>query len=136
MSESNSDSKSAASVPSAQGSMARKLSGSLGPLLALALVILFFAVAAQVQAGAEGKNTFLQVRNARIIAVKSSTVAVAALGMTLIIISKGIDLSAGTALALSATMLAWCLRAGYRAAGGVGRSRDRMPGGVDQWRAD
>lgn len=38
--------------------------------------------------------------------------AVAALGMTVIIIAGGIDLSAGTALALSATVLAWCLREG------------------------
>jgi ribose/xylose/arabinose/galactoside ABC-type transport system permease subunit len=37
-------------------------------------------------------------------------VAIAALGMTIIIISKGIDLSAGTALALCATTLAWGLR--------------------------
>jgi ribose transport system permease protein len=37
-------------------------------------------------------------------------VAVAALGMTVVIISGGIDLSAGTALSLSATVLAWGLR--------------------------
>src|SRR5690606_38900740 len=47
------------------------------------------------------------------ILVQSATVGVAALGMTLIIISGGIDLSAGTAMALSATSLAWFLREQY-----------------------
>lgn len=51
--------------------------------------------------------------------MQASTVAVAALGMTVIIIAGGIDLSAGTALALSATVLAYCLRAGYSPAVGV-----------------
>ena len=36
--------------------------------------------------------------------------AVAALGMTVVIISGGIDLSAGTALALASTVIAYCLR--------------------------
>lgn len=54
------------------------------------------------------RSTFLTQRNARNILIQGVTVAVAALGMTLIIISGGIDLSAGTALSLSATVLAWC----------------------------
>jgi ribose transport system permease protein len=44
--------------------------------------------------------------------MNASAVGIAALGMTIIIIAGGIDLSAGTAIALSATVAAWCFRAG------------------------
>jgi ribose transport system permease protein len=88
------------------------LGGTLGPLLALGVVIVVFVVADWF---VNGEFIFLSLGNARTIAVQTSTVAVAALGMTVIIIAGGIDLSAGTALALSATVLAWCLRAGYPA---------------------
>lgn len=57
-------------------------------------------------------GTFFTPRNNRAVSVPTATVAVAALGMTLVIISGGIDLSAGTALALCATVLAWCLKEG------------------------
>jgi ribose/xylose/arabinose/galactoside ABC-type transport system permease subunit len=78
----------------------------LGPLLALICVIVFFAVADMIFAD----GTFASWRNLRTVLVQTCVVAIAALGMTLIIISKGIDLSAGTALALCATTLAWGLR--------------------------
>jgi ribose transport system permease protein len=55
-------------------------------------------------------GTFLTVRNFRAIAAQNAVVAVAALGMTLVIIAGGIDLSAGTAVALSSTVLAWALK--------------------------
>lgn len=83
------------------------LGSSLGPFLALALVIGFFAVADALQ---KEPGNFLSVRNLRTISAQTATVAVAALGMTVIIIAGGIDLSAGTAVALSATVLAWCLK--------------------------
>jgi len=83
------------------------LGSALGPFLALGAVVLFFAVADHYQAGG---GSFLTARNFRTISVQTSTVAVAALGMTLVIIAGGIDLSAGTAMALSATVLAWCLK--------------------------
>jgi ribose transport system permease protein len=86
------------------------LGSVLGPFLALGLVVLFFAVADQFQ---EDGGNFLTQRNFRSIAAQTAMVAVAALGMTVIIISGGIDLSAGTALALSATVLAWCLKHDY-----------------------
>lgn len=91
----------------------RALAGAAGPLLALALIIILFALADRWR---NGETTFLGTANARMIAVQTSTVAVAALGMTVVIIAGGIDLSAGTALALSATVLAWCLKAGYSVA--------------------
>ncbi|MGD9721170.1 MAG: ABC transporter permease [Pirellulales bacterium] len=82
----------------------------IGPFVALALVVGIFALADNLQTDG---GRFATLRNAQNILVQSATVAVAALGMTMIIISAGIDLSAGTAMALSATVLAWTLRAGY-----------------------
>jgi len=81
----------------------------LGPLLALIAVVAVFATA---DAWNEDGGRFLSQRNFRVILAQTSTVAVAALGMTVVIISGGIDLSAGTALALSATVLAFALREG------------------------
>jgi len=88
----------------------------LGPFLALVLVVTVFTVADNLQADG-GK--FATLRNAQNILVQSATVAVAALGMTMIIISAGIDLSAGTTMALSATVLAWALRADFGAPAAV-----------------
>ncbi|HVV99276.1 MAG TPA: ABC transporter permease [Planctomycetaceae bacterium] len=80
----------------------------LGPFLALALVFGFFAVADNMQNGS--RASFTTVHNLRTICAQTGVVAVAALGMTIVIVSGGIDLSAGTAMALSATVLAWCLK--------------------------
>lgn len=80
----------------------------LGPFLALAAVVLFFSISDAWLHGA--KATFLTTRNLTTISSQTATVAVAALGMTVIIIAGGIDLSAGTAIALCATVLAWCLK--------------------------
>jgi ribose transport system permease protein len=82
------------------------LAGGLGPLVALLLVFSFFAVADALQSAG---GAFVSVHNLRTILVQTLPVAIAALGMTVIIISGGIDLSAGTALSLSATVLAWLL---------------------------
>lgn len=75
---------------------------TLGPLLALFVVTLGFALAD----GYWAQGTFSELRNLRVILVETAPLAVAALGMTLIIISGGIDLSAGTASILCATVLA------------------------------
>ncbi len=88
------------------GGIWRFLGTTLGPLMALASVVAFFGVADTLKAG---DDTFLTVANLRTIAVHTAPVAVAALGMTIIIIAGGIDLSAGTALALCATVMAHCL---------------------------
>jgi ribose/xylose/arabinose/galactoside ABC-type transport system permease subunit len=82
----------------------------LGPFVALLLVVGIFTVADNLQVDG---GRFATLRNAQNVLVQSATVAVAALGMTMIIISGGIDLSAGTAMALSATVLAWFLRESY-----------------------
>jgi ribose transport system permease protein len=116
---------------------------ALGPFLALAAVIAFFAAAelarefsrecleggrtpAQFLAGYESR--FLTARNARTVLVQASTVAAAALGMTLVIMAGGIDLSAGTALALAATVLALVLRAGQPA--GLALAACALTGGL------
>ncbi len=85
------------------------LGGVLGPLLGLAVIVLFFTIADNIRGGSE----FATVRNMRVILTQTSTVAVAALGMTIIIISGGIDLSAGTALTLCATVMAYCIKEDY-----------------------
>jgi ribose transport system permease protein len=89
------------------------LGTSLGPLLALALVIVFFATADWIK---NGSSTFVSFDNIWMISVQTSIVAIGALGMTVVIIAGGIDLSVGNALALSATVLAWCLRADFPSA--------------------
>ncbi len=82
--------------------------GMLGPFLALAVVVLFFSLADELVNGE--KAAFLTGRNLTTLSQRTATVAVAALGMTVIIIAGGIDLSAGTAIALCATVLAWGLK--------------------------
>ncbi len=87
----------------------------LGPVLALAAVVVFFTAAEFVTARWKGQtyqNRFCTAENARNVLVQNATVAVAALGMTVIIIAGGIDLSAGTALGLCATVLAFLLKQG------------------------
>ncbi len=79
----------------------------LGPLLALLLVIGVFAVADRWMNGVDSQ--FFTAGNARTVSAPVATVFVAALGMTVVIIAGGIDLSAGTAQSLAATVLAWGL---------------------------
>ncbi len=81
----------------------------LGPLLALVLVTAGFAIADQVW----GQGRFIEIRNLRVVLVFTAPVAVAALGMTLIIMTGGIDLSAGTASMLCATVLACTLNSDF-----------------------
>jgi ribose transport system permease protein len=78
--------------------------GTIGPLAALMAVVLLFAVADWLVNGEQAR--FWSMRSLRTVAVQTSTIAVAALGMTVIIIAGGIDLSVGTTLALAATVLA------------------------------
>jgi ribose transport system permease protein len=61
-------------------------------------------------------GTVRSARNVRSLATQTTTVAVAALGMTLVVVAGGIDLSVGTALSLCATVLAVCLLKDWPAA--------------------
>ena len=93
------------------------LASTLGPMLALLGVSLFFSVYDWHLHGA--RASFWSLGNVQTIAVQTATVAVAALGMTMIIITGGIDLSAGTALSLCATVLAYTLDAGHGIAAAI-----------------
>ena len=93
-------------TPTVQKRHRMLLGSALGPFLALGVVILFFAAADFIQGG----NTFLSTPNLRALSKQIAPIAVAALGMTIIIIAGGIDLSAGTTIALCATVLAWSLK--------------------------
>src|SRR6187399_3255958 len=74
----------------------------LGRFLALVVVFVFFALLVE-----DGK--FYTLRNLENILRQSCVYATAGLGMTLIIIAAGIDLSAGSLIALSLVGVAWTL---------------------------
>ena len=78
----------------------------LGPLLGLALVILIFSVLMKTP------GRFLSLFNLRIVLAQTVIVAIGAIGMTLIIISGGIDLSVGSTIALAGVMTALGINAG------------------------
>ncbi len=75
---------------------------TLGRFLALMVVFLFFALLIE-----GGK--FYTPRNLENILRQSAVYATAALGMTMIIITAGIDLSIGSIIALTVVTLAWTL---------------------------
>lgn len=76
---------------------------SFGPLLGLLLVIGLFSLSAEL------RPTFFTGGNAKLIFTQTVIVATGALGMTLIIVSGGIDLSAGSLVALSSVVAATLL---------------------------
>jgi ribose/xylose/arabinose/galactoside ABC-type transport system permease subunit len=79
------------------------------PLAALLLVIASFALIGY----ATGKPGFLSRLNCTYILCDSATIAVAALGMMLIIAVGGIDLSAGAILGLATAVLAYALKQSF-----------------------
>lgn len=81
----------------------------LGPLWGLLLVAGFFWIAAWAH---NGQNTFGTAANLGTIALQSTVVGTTALGMTLVIIAGGIDLSVGAIVALASVVVALLLRAG------------------------
>jgi ribose transport system permease protein len=79
----------------------------LGPAVALALVVAAFALLA------DAPSRYLSTTNLRIVLSQTVIVALGAIGMTLIIISGGIDLSVGATIALSGVVAALGLGAGW-----------------------
>ncbi|MEE2640210.1 MAG: ABC transporter permease [Planctomycetota bacterium] len=77
----------------------------LGPLVALILVVVLFAVLD----GLYSQGRFFTADNLSNISIQTCVYALAAVGMTVVIISGGIDLSCGTAVTLSATVVAFCI---------------------------
>lgn len=80
-----------------------------GPFIGLVLVITFFAIAS----GAP--ELYLSSHNLRVVLSQTVIVAVGAIGMTLIIIAGGIDLSVGSAIALTGVVCALALDRGWAA---------------------
>jgi ribose transport system permease protein len=113
-----------ASLPGARRAARERLLGllgsALGPFLGLLMVLAFFSAADYRRSRAAGKRpTFASVATLQKVLRDASQVGVAALGMTIIIIAGGIDLSAGAAMSLCATITAWCFRENYGAVIGV-----------------
>src|SRR5436190_21632555 len=87
----------------ARSSLARAKWGNiLGRFLALIIVFAFFAFMVE-----HGK--FYTLRNLENILRQSCVYGTAGLGMTMIIIAAGIDLSAGSLIALSVVVVSWVL---------------------------
>lgn len=76
----------------------------LGPLLAVLVVYAVFA--------ALTPDTFLRSQNLLTMARQTVVVAICALGMTMVIVTGGIDLSAGSLVALTTVLVARMLRSG------------------------
>src|SRR6266478_2660808 len=81
-----------------QQSASRRLFNILGPFLGLLLVIGLFSLSPTV------RPYFLTGANFKIILTQTVIVAIGTLGMTLIIVSGGIDLSVGSVVALTSVV--------------------------------
>jgi ribose/xylose/arabinose/galactoside ABC-type transport system permease subunit len=94
----------------------RALLESAGPLIGLAFVAIIFGLLVGPQ--------FFRGNNLELIARQTAIVCTAALGMTMVIVAGGIDLSVGSIVALTTVVIALLLGAGYgpvgAAAGGIG----------------
>ncbi len=94
----------------------------LGPFLILLFVCGLFAVIMP----ADVRGSFFGIYNFKLILTQTVIVAIGALGMTMIIVSGGIDLSVGSVIALTSVLTAWLIKEGhsiaaaYTAAVGLG----------------
>ena len=88
----------------------KKLLTQAGPFLGLAVVIVLFSLPT------ETREFFLTFHNFKIIFTQTVIVAIGALGMTLIIVSGGIDLSVGSAIALTSVVGALLIQHGWSTA--------------------
>jgi ribose transport system permease protein len=73
---------------------------ALGPFLILAFVLVLFAIIMN----ADSRSTFFSLYNFKTILTQTVIVAIGALGMTMIIVSGGIDLSVGSVIALTSVI--------------------------------
>jgi ribose transport system permease protein len=86
---------------------ARKLVAQAGPFLGLMVVVALFAIPA------ETREFFLTYHNFKTIFTQTVIVAIGALGMTLIIVSGGIDLSVGSTIAFTSVVGARLIQQGW-----------------------
>ncbi len=84
----------------------QRLLNRVGPVLGLLLVIAIFSLLMDTPA------RFLSPNNLRIVLSQTVIVAIGAIGMTLIIISGGIDLAVGSTIALTSVVTALAINAG------------------------
>src|SRR6266571_3385105 len=87
--------------------LARTSLNRLGPLLGLVLVIAVFAILIG------NPERYLSLKNLRTVLAQTVIVGIGAIGMTMIIISGGIDLSVGSAIALTGVITALGINAGW-----------------------
>jgi ribose transport system permease protein len=79
----------------------------LGPFLGLTGIFLFFWIAVWMKTE---RNSFVTAGNLQTIALQSAIVGMVALGMTMIILAGGIDLSVGSMVALTSVVAAWLMK--------------------------
>lgn len=77
----------------------------LGPIIGLLLILFIFGIL--------GRGKFLSVRNFGNVAGQTVVVATAAVGMTFVIIGGGIDLSAGSMIALTGVAGTLAMKSGF-----------------------
>ena len=92
---------------------AARVLAKLGPFLGLVVVIALFSIPA------ETREFFLTYHNFKTIFTQTVIVAIGALGMTMIIVSGGIDLSVGSSIALTSVVGALLIQKGWGTAGAV-----------------
>jgi len=95
-------------VPAPPDAVRRSLA-RIGPALVLVLVVLVFALLTEAPA------RYLSPFNLRIVLSQTVIVALGAIGMTIIIVSGGIDLSVGATIALTGVVAALAIGAGWPA---------------------
>ncbi len=101
--------KSGGSIVSPPPSVVRRLLRKAAPFLGLILVTLLFSIPT------ETREYFLSYHNFKIIFTQTVIVAIGALGMTMIIVSGGIDLSVGSTIAFTSVVGALMIQHGYGA---------------------
>ena len=84
-----------------------RIAAAFAPLLGLVFVIALFAILTG------SPESYLSTTNLRVVLAQTVIVAIGALGMTMIIISGGIDLSVGSGIALTSVVTAVALHAGW-----------------------
>jgi ribose transport system permease protein len=87
-------------------STARNWLTRLGPFIGLVAVIVIFAVMT------DTPDQYLSIRNFRIVVAQTVIVALGAIGMTLVMVGGGIDLSVGSVIALTGVVTAIAMRGG------------------------
>src|SRR6266478_3917597 len=87
--------------------IARTWLNRLGPVLGLVLVVAVFAILIG------SPERYLSLKNLRTVLSQTVIVSIGAIGMTIIIISGGIDLSVGSAIALTGVITALGINAGW-----------------------